>query len=74
MKEDDLAVACTSVREDMNTECWSEDLNGRDHLGDLGINGPERNIMRRSGMDRDRAKDRVQWRVLVSTVMKFRIP
>jgi hypothetical protein len=59
---------------------WLEKLNGRDHLEDLSVYGEDniRMDLRQivwEGVDwMQLAQDRDQWRALVNTVMKLRVP
>jgi hypothetical protein len=66
-------------REEVHTEFWGGNLNDRDHLHELGVdgritlNGPSRN--RTEGVNYiDLDQDRYRWRAFVNTVMNFRVP
>jgi len=40
IKEDEMARTCsTHERWKMHTKCWSGNLEGRDHLEDMGVHG-----------------------------------
>jgi hypothetical protein len=64
----------------MNTKFWSENLKGRDHSEDTGVDG--RKILERilgkygEGIVDwiHLAQDRDKWQALVITVMNFRVP
>jgi hypothetical protein len=56
----------------MHTKFWSGNLKGRDHLGDLGINGKEIGWYGVHWIHL--AQDRDQWRAVVYTVINLRVP
>jgi hypothetical protein len=62
----------------MHTIFWLENLKGRDHLEDLGVDGRIifEWILRKYGgrMELDAAQDRDQWWDLVKSVMNLRFP
>jgi hypothetical protein len=63
--------------EEMKDTFWSENLKGRDHSEELGVHG--RIVSRDMGRGcvvvewMRLAQDRNQWRVIVNTVMNFRV-
>jgi hypothetical protein len=63
----------------MHSKCWSENLKRGDHLEDTGVDGKKMlTSIKETGLDGvdwiHLAQDRDQWRVLVDTVMKLRVP
>jgi hypothetical protein len=64
----------------MYTKFWSENLKGRDHAEDLGVDGRIniRMDLREIGWEgvdwMHLDQDRGQWRALMNTVMDIRVP
>jgi hypothetical protein len=63
----------------MHRNFLSENLHGKDHAEDLGVDGKNNIRMKPREIGWDDvdwihlAQDREQWRTLVNTVMKFRV-
>jgi hypothetical protein len=61
----------------MNTKFWSENLNGREHSENLGVEDVRINLREIGweGVDwLQLAQVRDQWRTLVNTVINIRVP
>jgi hypothetical protein len=64
----------------IKSKCWSENLKGRGHSEDLGVEGGDNSRMGLQeigweGVDwMHLAQDRGQWRAVVNTVMNLLVP
>jgi hypothetical protein len=60
---------------EMHTEFWLENLKGKDHSADRGVDGKGVREKWRKGVERIHlAQDRDHWRAVVNTVMNLLLP